>query len=161
MPSKPTLIYKLTPAQISFVDRLAASEDGACMDALDALDYREIMAYQKLQKLGMADMQVGSRRRVAIALTDLGRQVHANGYFSKKPVVRLTEPQVAALRFLVGGHRHYNEIPAHMIDVCRRMGLRGWAEWEEDAGGGYRVRITTEGWQILKLVDAPVNTRVD
>lgn len=158
MPSKPALIFKLTPAQISFVDRLAASEDGTRMDALD---YREILAYQELQKLGMADMQVGSRRRVAIVLTDLGRRVRANGYFSKKPVVRLTEPQVTALRFLVGGHRHYNEIPAHMIDVCRRMGLRGWAEWEENDTGGFRVRITTEGWQILKLVDAPINMRVD
>ncbi|MHA6645844.1 hypothetical protein [Mesorhizobium sp. A623] len=158
MPSKSTLIYKLTPAQIAFVDRLATSEDDVRMDALK---YSEVVAYQELAKLGMTDMQVGSRRRVAIVLTDLGRQVRAKGYFSKKPVIRLTEPQINALRFLVGGHRHYNEIPAHMIDVCRRMGLRGWAEWEEDDAGGFRVRITTEGWQVLMLVDAPVNTRVD
>ena len=158
MPSKPILIYKLTPTQISLVERLATSTVGVNMDALD---YREIVAYRELAKLGVAAMQIGARRRVAIVLTDFGLQVRANRYFSKKPVIRLTVPQVAALRFLLGGHRHYNEIPAHMIDVCRRMGLRGWAKWDDDDAGGFRVRITTEGWQILKLVDTSVNTRVD
>jgi hypothetical protein len=41
-----------------------------------------------------------------------------------------------------------------MVDVCRGMGIRGWAEWQGDVEGPNWMRITAEGWQILKLVDA-------
>ncbi|QPC95716.1 hypothetical protein [Mesorhizobium sp. INR15] len=154
MRSKPTPIHKLTPAQIAFVDRLTASKNGVNMDALE---YREIVAYQELQMLGMADMRIGKRRKVTIVLTDFGAQVRASGYVLRKPVVRLTEPQIAALRFLAGERRHYPDIPAHMIDVCRRMSLRGWAAWEDDVVGQFWVRITMDGLNILKLADATLN----
>lgn len=151
MPAKPIMIHKLTPAQIALVDRLAASENGVTMDELE---YRDVVAYQELSKLGMADMQVGQRRKVTIVLTESGARVRASGYFSKKPVLRLTEPQVKALRFIASGPRHNDEIPPTMLDVCRRMGLRGWVAYESDHSGQYWARITHDGWQILKLVDA-------
>ena len=150
MPAKPILIYKLTPSQISLVDRLDGAENGL---VLDDMGYREVVVWQELDKLGMVRTNP-KRRKLAIVLTELGKQVRANGYFSKKPVVRLTEPQIAALRFLAGGPRGYNEMPSHMVDVCRRLGLRGWAEWQGDIHGPRWMRITPAGWQVLKLVDA-------
>lgn len=150
MPSKPILIYKLTPSQIALVDRLAGAENGL---VLDDMEYREVVVWQELDKLGMVRTNP-KRRKLAIVLTELGKQVRANGYFSKKPVVRLTEPQIAALRLLAGGPRGYNEMPSHMVDVCRRLGIRGWAEWQGDIDGPRWMRITPAGWQVLKLVDA-------
>ena len=149
MPSKPILIHRLTPSQIDLVDRLAAAEYGI---NLDKLEYREVVVWMELDKLGMADMRV-HRRKSVIVLSDLGAQVRANNYLSKKPVVRLTEPQIAALRFLAAGPREFNDLPAHMIDVCRRMSIRGWAEWQGDENGPRWMRITPAGWQILKLID--------
>jgi hypothetical protein len=151
--SRPILLYKLTPAQIELVERLAASEHGLLMDDLE---YREIVTYQELARLGFADMMVGSRRRAAIVLTDQGRQVRDNGYFSKKPVIRVTDPQVQLLRFLAGctDGTVFNQIPSTMIDVCRRMALRGWVEWRERRPEDRRAHLTPEGQQILMLIDA-------
>ena len=36
--------------------------------------------------------------------------------------------------------------------ICR-LCIRGWATSEEDEQGKYSILITTEGWQILKLLD--------
>lgn len=151
--SKPIVLYKLTPAQTALAERLAGSDRGVLMDDLE---YREIVAYQELAKLGMVDLVVGSRRRAAIVLTESGRQVRNNGYFSRKPVVRLTRPQIEALRFLASSKEgsHFNDIPPIMIDVCRRMSLRGWVEWREDRPDHRRAHLTPEGLQILMLVDA-------
>lgn len=151
--TKPILLYKLTPAQIDLVDRLAGSERGVRMDDLE---YREIVTYQELARLAFADMAVGSRRRAAIVLTDQGRQVCDNGYFSKKPVIRVTEPQVQLLRFLAGSNAgvHFNQIPSTMIDVCRRMALRGWVEWRVGRSDDRRAHLTREGQQILLLIEA-------
>ena len=121
MPAKPILIYKLTPSQIALVDRLADADNGVL---LDDMEYREVVVWQELDKLGLVRMDP-KRRKLVIVLTDLGRQVRASGYFSKKPVLCLTQPQIAALRFLAGGPRGYNDMPGHMVDVCRRLGLRG------------------------------------
>lgn len=143
-------VYKLTPAQIALAERLAGSENGIEMDALE---YREVVAYQELARLKLADMAVVRRLKIRIVLTELGRKVRANGYFSEKAVLQLTGPQINALRFLAGGRRRQNEIPSTMLDVCRRLYLRGWVSWEEDIGGERWARITTEGWQILKLAD--------
>lgn len=150
--SKPILLYKLTPAQIDLVDRLAGSERGVRMDDLE---YREIVTYQELARLGLADMVVGSRRRAAVSLTDQGRNVRERGYFSRKPVTRLTQPQIELLRFLSSRRdgRHFNELPATMIDVCRRMVLRGWVEWREDRSDCRRAHLTPEGGQILMLIE--------
>ncbi|SFI59492.1 hypothetical protein [Aerobium aerolatum] len=150
MPSKPILIYKLTPSQISLVDRLDGAENGVL---LDDMEYREVVVWQELDKLGIVRTNP-RRRKLAVMLTELGEQVRANGYFSKKPVVRLTQPQIAALRFLAGGPRGYTDMPGHMVDVCRRLGIRGWAEWQGDETGPRWMRITPAGWQVLMLVDA-------
>lgn len=72
-------------------------------------------------------------------------------------MVRLTPPQIAALRFIAGGQRGINDVPGPMLDVIRRLSLRGWAEWEESTDDQFRARITTDGWHILKLVCGPYN----
>lgn len=149
MPAKPILIYRLTPAQIDLVDRLATS-DGIVMESLT---HPDLVAFQELEKLGFADMRVEPRKKIRIVITDQGRQVRAAAYISKKPVVRLTAPQVQALRFLAVRVRRYNDIPAEMKDVVRRLRLRGWATMEEDAEGRFCTRIAEEGWELLKLLD--------
>src|SRR5690606_36535144 len=110
-------------AQIALAERLAGSENGIEMDALE---YREVVAYQELARLKLADMAVVRRRKIRIVLTELGRKVRANEYLSENAVLRLTEPQINALRFLAGGRRHQNEIPSTMLDVRRRLYLCGW-----------------------------------
>lgn len=71
MSTKPILIYKLTPLQIAFVDRIAAKENGLLMDAMD---YSEIIAYQELSNLGFVNMHAAKRRRISIVLTETGIQ---------------------------------------------------------------------------------------
>lgn len=151
MSTKPILIYKLTPTQISLVDRIAATVNGLLMDEME---YVEIVAYQELAKLDFVDMRVPKRGRISIVLTETGIQVRASGYISKKPVVRLTQPQIAALRLVAGNRLQFRDIPPTAVDVVRRMGLRGWLVYEEDENDEYWARITTAGWQILKLLDA-------
>ncbi|PWL19254.1 hypothetical protein DKP76_01450 [Falsochrobactrum shanghaiense] len=150
MSTKPILIYKLTPVQIALVDRIAATETGLLMDKME---YPEIVAYQELAKLGFVDMQVPRRGKITLVLTAAGAQLSTSGYISKKPVLRLTQPQIAALRLVSGNRLRFNDVPAKAVDVVRRMALRGWIIYEEDSDGTYWARITTEGWRILKLVD--------
>lgn len=147
MASQPILIHKLTPAQIDLIDRLASRDDVQ----MDGLAYPDLVAYQELEKLGFAEMRVEPRRKIRIVITDQGAQVRAAGYISKKPVARLTEPQIAALRFLAERPRQFNDIPAPMKDTVRRLRLRGWAESQED--GQFWTRITAEGWQLLNLLN--------
>lgn len=147
MPPKPILIYKLAPTQIALIERIS---DGLSMDALD---YGEHVVYQELVKLGLVDMHVVKRGKAALILTDSGQQIRVSGYISKKPVIRLTAAQLAGLRFLAEAPRQFNDVPAQMKEPIRRLRIRGWATSEEDEQGRYLIRITTEGWQILKLVD--------
>lgn len=148
---KPILLYRLTPTQIALVDRLAQAGEGVLLSALGS---PQITVWLELEKLGMAKLQVNGRRKLRVVLTPTGEQIRANGYLSPKPVVRLTEPQIAALRFIVGDQRKLGDVPGPMLDVIRRLSLRGWAQWDEMPGGKYRIRLTTDGWNVLRLVDA-------
>jgi hypothetical protein len=154
---KPIIIFKLTPAQIDLVERLAGNDGRAEMGDLS---YGEVTAFQELQKLGFADLQVGRRQKLWVSLTDEGKKVRKAGYFSKRPVLRVTEPQINLLRFLDDGPpedstgRHFSEIPATMIDVCRRMSLRGWVDWYEGWNGGHWAKLTLDGREILLALDA-------
>lgn len=150
MPSKSILIYKLTPVQIELVERLAPIEPGVPMDCLG---YPELIAYQELEKLGFAAMSAERRKKIRVVLTDHGRQVRAAGYISKKPVIRLTVPQIIALRSLAAGPQRYNDIPGSMKDTYRRMALRGWAATDEDGRGQFWMRLTRDGREIVDLVD--------
>jgi DNA-binding transcriptional LysR family regulator len=40
-----------------------------------------------------------------------------------------------------------------MLDVCRRMSLRGWVEWYEERGSR-RARLTPAGREALEAADA-------
>lgn len=152
---KPIVIYKLTPVQISLVERLASNARHAPMADLS---YREVVAHQELQKLAFIDLQVGQRKKLLVVLTEGGETVRQAGYFSRRPVVRVTGPQINLLRFLDDSDhtsigRHSSEIPATMLDVCRRMALRGWVEWQEHAKGGYWAKLTDAGQEVLLLLD--------
>lgn len=120
---------------------------------MDGLAYPDLVAYQELEKLGFAEMRIEPRKKIKIAITDQGRQVRAARYISSKPVVRLTGPQFLAMRFLAERPRSYNDIPAEMKDVVRRLRLRGWATMEEDAEGRFWTALTAEGWEIVDLLD--------
>jgi hypothetical protein len=151
---RPVLVYKLTPAQISLIERLTASEDRA---PLDELSYRETVAHQELQRLGFTDLRVAGRRKLWVTLTNEGVAIREAGYFSKKPVIRLTIPQINLLLFLAESDhtsvgRHSSEMPDMMRDVCRRMVLRGWVEWQEHAKGGYWARLTSPGREIVLML---------
>lgn len=148
MPPKPILIYKLAPTQIALIERIS---DGVSMDQLG---YGEHIVYQELVKLGFVDMRVAKRGKIALILTESGQQLRESSYLSKRPVIRLTAAQMAGLRFIAEAPRHFNDIPAQMKEPIRRLRIRGWAISEEDEQGRYSIRITTEGWQVLKLVDA-------
>ncbi len=156
--AKPIKLYKLTPAQIELVEKLASVRDMRI--EMEKLEYREIVAYQELAKLGFADMEIGRRRKAWIVLTEQGARVRTAGYFSKRAVVNLTEPQINLLRFLDDGPalesvgRASSEIPETMIDVCRRMSLRGWVEWSEGWRGTRWAKLTDEGRAVLMAVDA-------
>ncbi|MGC4026570.1 MAG: hypothetical protein QM744_16370 [Mesorhizobium sp.] len=158
--ARPIYLYKLTPVQIALVDRLVAAEGRI---AMERLEYREVVAYQELSKLGFTDLQVGRRQKLWVVLTESGYKVRNSGYFSKKPVLRLTEPQINLLRYLDDGPAEdsvghpLNDIPHTMIDVCRRMSLRGWVERTEGWNGVYWVKLTDEGRAILMALDATHN----
>lgn len=96
---------------------------------MDSLCHREIVAYQELQKLGFVDLQAGQRQKLWVLLTAEGENVRSAGYFSKRAVLRMTEPQINLLRFLADTDDmsigpHSSEIPDTMLDVCRRRGGR-------------------------------------
>lgn len=147
MKQKPILIYKLAPTQIALIERIAHGV------SMDQLGYGEPVVYQELVKLGFVDMRVAKRGKIALILTESGQQLRESGYLSKRPVIRLTAAQMAGLRFLAEAPRHFNDVPAQMKEPIRRLRVRGWATSEEDEQGIYSIKITTEGWQILKLVD--------
>lgn len=149
MSAKPILIYRLTPAQIDLIDRLASSDDVH----MDKLAYPDLVAYQELEKLGFVEMRVEPRKKIKIAITAQGRQVRAARYISSKPVVRLTGPQFLAMCLLAERPRSYNDIPASMKDTVRRLRLRGWATVEEDAEGRFWTALSAEGWEIVDLLD--------
>lgn len=157
MPPRPISMFKLTPAQIDLIERLAENDDGV---AMADMSYREVVTYQELSTLKLVDLKSVKRRRAAVVLTDAGRAIRARGYFSKKAVVRITDPQMRLLRFLhesplgIEKGRLFIEIEGSLLDVCRRMSLRGWAEWYEDDGGNRRARLTKDGREIVELLGA-------
>ncbi|MFS2324601.1 hypothetical protein U2P60_04150 [Brucella sp. H1_1004] len=97
MPQKPILIYKLAPAHIALMERIAGGI------SMDALGYGEQVVYQELVKLGFVDMQVAKRGKIALIFTESGHKLRTSGYLSKRPVIRLTGAQMAGLRFLTKG----------------------------------------------------------
>ena len=147
--AKAILIHRLTPAQVDLIDRLA--ESGGI--PVDGLGYPDLIAHRELEKLGLAEIRVEHRKNSRLVITDQGCQVRAAGYMSRKPVARLTQPQTEALRFLAARPRHFNEIPASMKDIVRRLRLQGWARSEADDKGLFWSGITREGLELLKLID--------
>lgn len=153
MPRKPFPWRKLTPPQIALLERLAAAGGAVPYGKLDVAD---LAAFEELRKLKFVDMRAGARRKLDAVLMDKGAEMCAGGYRTDRIILGVTEPQIAALRFMdqagdVG--RTLNELPGPMIDVVRRMMLRGWAEWHPEEGWPQRARLTPAGREVLAAID--------
>lgn len=143
--------------QISLMERLCAS--GGTLPYED-LAYREIVASEELRKLRLVDLRPTGRSKLAITLTEKGQAVAADGYRTHQIVVRVTAPQIELLRHLndappedsVG--QPINELQGVILDVCRRMSLRGWVEWYDGYDGSRWARLTAAGREVLEAVDA-------
>ncbi|WAJ27390.1 hypothetical protein [Antarcticirhabdus aurantiaca] len=48
--------------------------------------------------------------------------------------------------------RAFNDLPGPMIDVVRRMMLRGWAEWHGKEDWPKRARLTPAGRDVLAAI---------
>lgn len=158
MPAKPFPWRKLTPAQIEFLERLATAQ-GALPYGL--LSYRDVVAFDELRRLGFVDMQPNGRSKLQTMLTDKGRALRDNGYRTTRVVLRITKPQIALLRYLDDGEPHEtsigrgsHELPGMMLDVCRRMHLRGWVERHGGPDGFRWARLAPAGREVLATIDA-------
>lgn len=124
------------------------------------LAYRDLMAFEELRKLGFVDMRPKGRSKIEAVLTDKGKGLQAANYQTDQVVVRVTAPQIELLRHLndappqdsVGAP--LNGLPGMMLDVCRRMSLRGWVEWYEGWDGAPWARLSPAGRDVLQSVDA-------
>ena len=153
MPRKPFPWRKLTPAQIALMERLAAAGGAIPYGKLDVAD---LAAFEELRRLKLVDRRAGPRRRLDAVLTDKGAELRAGGYRTNRIVLGITEPQIAALRFLdqaAGDGPTFGDLPGPMIDVVRRMMLRGWAEWHGEEEWPKRARLTPAGREVLTAVD--------
>lgn len=96
--AKPIHLYKLTPAQIGLVEKLA-SAPGRNVE-LEKLEYRRCLSGTQLNFVDYGSLQTkqGSHRA-----DGTGRASPGSWLFSKGVVLRLTEPQINLLRFLDDG----------------------------------------------------------
>lgn len=157
MTRKPFAWTKLTPAQIDLMERIAAADNAL---AYDKLDYRDLLAFEELQKLKIVDMHPMGRSRLAAVLTNKGQELSKATYRTDQIVVRVTGPQIELLRFLNDAPERESvgqpesALQSMMIDVCRRMSLRGWVEWYEGWNGKRWARLTSAGREVVNAVDA-------
>jgi hypothetical protein len=139
------------------MERLAAT-DGVL--AYARLEYRELLALAELQKLGLADMRAKGRKKLEAYLTSAGKELRADAYVTDQIVVRVTGPQIDFLRHLLDSPiddsvgQPVNDLPGTMVDICRRMMLRGWAEWYQGWNGQRWAKLTPAGREVLGAIDA-------
>lgn len=160
MTRKPFPWRKLTPAHIDLLERLAAAGSTLPYDKLRHVD---LVALDELRRLKLADMGVGtkSRGKLVAVLTDKGRALRENAYRTEQVVVRVTEPQIALLRHLDDGKpyeqsvgRESHKLEGMMLDVCRRMHLRGWVERHGGPEGFRWTRLSPAGREVLAAINA-------
>jgi len=160
MTPKPFPWRKLTPAQVALMERLAAANEGI---AISRLEYRELLALDELQKLGFAESRA-NRRKLQAFLTPRGRELKADAYRTDLIILRITGPQIDLLTFLKDGPiedsvgQPMTALSGAMYDVCRRMTLRGWAEWYSGWNGKQWARLTPAGFEVLDAVGAHEHT---
>lgn len=107
---RPFLWWKLTPTQIALIERLAAA--GGTLP-YDKLKYVDLVAFDELRRLKLADMGMKGRVKLVAVLTDKGRALRENAYRTEQVVVRVTEPQIALLRHLDDGSAEITFAYAH------------------------------------------------
>lgn len=159
MTRKPFPWRKLTPTQIDLMERLATA--GGTLP-YDKLQYVDLVALDELRRLKLADMGVStkSRGKLVAVLTDKGRELRDNAYRTEQVVVRVTEPQIALLRHLDDGRpyeesvgRKSHKLEGMMLDVCRRMHLRGWVERHGGPEGFHWTRLSPAGREVLAAIN--------
>ncbi|CAK7257264.1 MULTISPECIES: hypothetical protein [unclassified Shinella] len=156
MTRKPFPWHKLTPAQIEVMEKITSA--GALPYA--KLEYRDLVAFEELRKLGLADMKPKGRSKLEAVLTDEGKALQADNYRTEQIVVRVTAAQIDLLRSLNDAPVEdsvgvpINDIPGSDKDICRRMSLRGWVEWYEGWDKQFWAKLTTAGREVLETVDA-------
>jgi hypothetical protein len=152
---KPFLWRKLTPAQISLMERMGAADDPL---PYGKLGYGELLALSELQKLGLADMRPKGRKKLEVFLTSAGKELRADAYLTDRVIVRVTGPQIDFLRHLLDGPiddsvgQPMRDLPGMMLDICRRMVLRGWVDWYDGWDGQRWAKLTTSGREVLDAV---------
>ena len=158
MKRKPFPWRKLTPSQIALMERIAEA-DGALR--YDKLEYRDLVVFEELRRLKLVDMRPKGRSKLEVVLTAKGSELRRDAYRTEQIVVRVTEPQIELLRHLDDCHSHedsvgrtVHELPGMMLDVCRRMSLRGWVEWHGGWEGLRWARLTPAGREVLAAIEA-------
>ncbi len=151
MPPKPFLWRKPTPAQIALIDRLV-TQGGSL--PYGRLSYVETVVLDELQKLGLVEVETGKRA----ILTESGYALKAEYYISDQVMVAVTRAQLDLL-WLLHNAPHGLElglpadlIPGRLVDVARRMTIRGWVERYQNKGGRWWARITESGLEVLHAV---------
>lgn len=152
MSPKPFPWRRPTPAQIALIERLAAAR-GSLRD--DRLAYVDTVVLDELQKLGLAEVESGKRA----LLTEAGYSLRAASYVTDKIMVQVTRPQLDLLRLLHNAPHGVelglpaDLLPARMVDIARRITIRGWVERYKDGGGRWWARIANSGLEVLQAVD--------
>jgi hypothetical protein len=153
---KPFLWRKLTPAQIDLVERISSAGGGLLYGSLQ---YREMVAFDELRKLGLAEMRPKGRSKLEAILTEKGNALRSERYETDQTIVRVTGPQIDLLRHLDDSHiedsvgQPLRSLPGPMLDVCRRMSLRGWVDWYEGWNGRLWARLSPAGREVLQAVN--------
>lgn len=156
MTRKPFPWHKLTPAQIELMEKISAA-GGALLYA--KLEYRDLVAFEELRKLGLADMKPKGRSNLEAVLTNKGKALQTDNYRTGQIVVRVTAAQVDLLRSLNDAPDEdsvgvpINDIPGSYKDICRRMSLRRWVEWYEGWDKQFWAKLTPAGREVLEAVD--------
>ena len=140
------------PAQVSLIDR-PVSEGGSL--SYDRLRYGETVVAAELQKLGFAEVPAGT----VVILTDAGYALKANMYKTDMVMAQVTKPQ-SDLLWLLHDAPHglarglpSELVPSRMIDIARRVTIRGWAEKYQDADGEWWIRLAESGIDVVRAID--------
>lgn len=156
MRRKPFPWCKLTPSQIDLIERLAAA--GGTLP-YGKLEYCDLLAFDEMRRLKLVDMEMKGRTKLQATLTDAGRALRDAGYRTEQVIVRVTDPQIELMRFLADGPpedsvgQPISALPGTMLDVCRRMALRGWVTWYDGWNGMKWAKLTPAGREVVVAVN--------
>ncbi|KAB0680085.1 hypothetical protein [Aureimonas leprariae] len=92
-------------------------------------------------------------------LTAAGRALRDAAYQTEQVIVRVTDPQIDLLRFFDDGPpedsvgQPISSLGGMMLDVCRRMALRGWVTWYDGWNGTKWAKLTPAGREVVEAIN--------